>query len=145
MHESFIVRPHQVDFLFHGPTSPKKFNYPPPPPPKKILKNYLKKKGRKLTRSTCGQLTLPQFRLSCCIIMVMESKQYGYTTPTRNRNVSQLYAISHNVGMILDARASQTRIRHSLPDLECMESPAFCAHFLNSLQLNLYCTLANRT
>ena len=37
--------------------------------------------------------------------------QYGYTTPTRNRNVSQLYAISRNVGVILDARASQTRVR----------------------------------
>ena len=63
----------------------------------------------------------------------------------RNRNVSQLYAISRNVGVILDACASQTRVRHPLPDLLCMESPAFCAHFLYSLQLNLYCTLANRT
>ena len=29
--------------------------------------------------------------------------QYGYTTPTRNQNVLQLYAISRNVGVTLDA------------------------------------------
>ena len=47
---------------------------------------------------------------------------FGYTTPTRNRNVSQLYAISRNVDATLatfmdqlDARASQTRVRqHNL-------------------------------
>ena len=41
----------------------------------------------------------------------MEMVVTGTTTPTRNRNVSQLYAISRNVGVILDARASQTRVR----------------------------------
>ena len=52
----------------------------------------------------CMQFTLAK-------IQVRFSDQYGYTTPTRNRNVSQLYAISRNVGVILEARASQTRVR----------------------------------
>ena len=33
------------------------------------------------------------------MIKIKLSDQYGYTTPSRNRNVSQLYAISRNVGV----------------------------------------------
>ena len=61
-----IVRPHQVDFLFHGPAGSQKIEFP-----KKKKKN-LKKKEAYLIK--CGQLVLPKFPFIMLHIIVMVSK-----------------------------------------------------------------------
>ena len=60
---SRFVRPHQVDFLFHGPPVQKKLNF------QKKKKNFFIKK-----RSARDQIALPQFPFIMLHIIVMESK-----------------------------------------------------------------------
>ena len=89
--------------------------------------------------------TNTNFRLTFLLTRLQEAlyedlaDQYGHTTPTRNRNVSQLYAISRNVGVILDARITNAGKTPFTRSLVYGVSSILCSFFiLTSTQFVLH-------